>query len=336
MPTYDVPGVYIEEQTGPGVIIGVGTSTAAFIGPALRGQINEARRISNFDEFLNLYATAGPDGALFPYIMEPRPFYLAHAVRGFYENGGDQAYIVRAGTGRRASLTVNNQAGEAAFIVEAQKDGVEGNDIRIQTELTARQRVAVGDARVKATSASGATVTVYEPPGPFPFRVGDVVTEDNNALATIKQILGNVITLDPALQNLAAEQILRIANIQPSQSTFRLTDVAGLREGGTVLIRGPDATNKPVTDRAVIQSINTATGFVTLSAIPRPSNTYNLSVAGNAPILISQRIVVVDSATVTTVSGTTVRLIMPHLSGWVTLSPTTMWLVPSHRSSVTT
>ena len=63
MPTYDVPGVYIEEQTGPGVITGVGTSTAAFIGPALRGPINEAQRISSFDEFLRLYAYCGPDGS---------------------------------------------------------------------------------------------------------------------------------------------------------------------------------------------------------------------------------------------------------------------------------
>src|SRR5262245_60032790 len=150
MPTYDVPGVYIEEQTGPGVIAGVGTSTAAFIGPALSGPINEARRISSFDEFLGLYATAGPDGVPFPYITEPRPFYLAHAVRGFYENGGHQAYIVRAGNGHRASRTVNNQGGQPVFIVEAQKDGIEGNGVTIQTELSARQRVAVGSATVTA------------------------------------------------------------------------------------------------------------------------------------------------------------------------------------------
>ncbi len=85
---YDVPGVYIEEQTGPGVITGVGTSTAAFVGPALQGPVNEARRISSFDEFLELYGIIIPDGRLWPYITEPRQFYMAHAVRGFFQNGG--------------------------------------------------------------------------------------------------------------------------------------------------------------------------------------------------------------------------------------------------------
>jgi phage tail sheath protein FI len=307
MPTYDVPGVYIEEQTGPGVIAGVGTSTAAFIGPTLSGPINEARRISSFDEFLGLYATAGPDGVPFPYITEPRPFYLAHAVRGFYENGGRQAYIVRAGNGHRASRTVNNQGGQPVFIVEAQKDGIEGNGVTVQTELSARQRVTVGSATV--TAIAGPVVTVDNS---GLFRLGDIVTEDNTTRATITQILGTNITLDAPLAGLAAGDTLRIANIPPAQATFRLNDVTGLRAGGAVLLSGDDATNPgtTVTDRAVIQSINSAARTVTLSGTaPGRTHTYNLNVApASAPILISQYIVVVGNASVTALADNTVTV----------------------------
>jgi phage tail sheath protein FI len=308
MPTYDVPGVYIEEQTGPGVIVGVGTSTAAFIGPALKGPINEPQRISSFDEFLSLYATAGPDGVPFPYITEPRPFYLAHAVRGFYENGGGQAYIVRAGTGQRAQRTVNNQGGQAAFVVEAQQEGAEGDTITVATELSARQRLAVGSATVTALAGGGTVVTVNNP---SQFRVGDVVTEDNTDRATITQIQGDDMTLDAALAGLAVNDTLRIANIPPAQATFRLNDVTGLRAGATALLSGDDAANPgtPVTDPVVLQGVNTATRVVTLAAAPARSNTYNLNVgAGSAPVLIVQHIVVVGSAPVTAVAGVDVTV----------------------------
>src|ERR1041385_830592 len=112
MPVLDTPGVYIDEVTSPGAIAGVSTSTAAFIGPALNGPINEPRRVTSFDDFLNLYAQQQPDGSFNPYILVPRPFYLAHGVRMFYENGGRQAYIVRVGTARTAVWDVLNTNGE--------------------------------------------------------------------------------------------------------------------------------------------------------------------------------------------------------------------------------
>src|SRR3954464_10759266 len=126
MPTYDTPGVYIEEQTGPGVIAGVGTSTAAFIGPARRGPLLDPRRVSSYEELLSLYAAPMPDGTFQPYITSPRLFYLAHAVRGFFLNGGRQAYIVRVGTARATTWEVQNQDGQVAFRVQALEEGTAG------------------------------------------------------------------------------------------------------------------------------------------------------------------------------------------------------------------
>ena len=49
-PPYAAPGVYIEEITGPDVIAGVGTSTAAFLGPAADGPYTP-KTITIFDDF---------------------------------------------------------------------------------------------------------------------------------------------------------------------------------------------------------------------------------------------------------------------------------------------
>src|SRR5215471_1287781 len=105
-PTYTTPGVYIEEITGPGVISGVGTSTAAFIGPAFRGPVTPFV-VTTFDDFIR---TFGRDDG-WPYLVHlGRRYYLAHAVQGFFENGGTRAWIVRVGTGKTAAWSVMNQA----------------------------------------------------------------------------------------------------------------------------------------------------------------------------------------------------------------------------------
>jgi Bacteriophage tail sheath protein len=113
MPTLGVPGVYIDEVTGPGVITGVGTSTAAFVGPALNGDVNKAIRVSSFDEFLAKYGI--PQGGIsWPY---KDSLYMPHGVRGFFENGGAQAYIVRIGTGDDpTSLNPDDYKGGLKFL----------------------------------------------------------------------------------------------------------------------------------------------------------------------------------------------------------------------------
>jgi len=305
---YDVPGVYIEEQTGPGVITGVGTSTAAFIGPALRGPINEARRISSFDEFLRNYGITLADGRQWAYITEPRNFYMAHAVRGFFQNGGRQAYIVRAGTGIRSSLAVLNQAGagEPIFIVEAQQEGVAGDGIQVATELAATQGVVVGTTGVTGVDRPGPPPIVVTVASATPFRVGDIVTDDivGDPPATVMAIHGNDMTLDTNLPNLTGGggENLRIADIPPTQDSFRLIGTASLYPGGMALISGDDAgaPGITVTERVEVQSVDSATGFVTLAAAPARVTTYNLNLApAYAPTFTSIRGMVVGSAGVT-------------------------------------
>ncbi|HEY5168391.1 MAG TPA: phage tail sheath C-terminal domain-containing protein [Thermoleophilia bacterium] len=99
MPTYLTPGVYVEEVPSANKPIeGVGTAVAAFVGLAPGGPVNTPMRISNWTQFVRLYGD--------PQNPENGPFmegaYLAHAVYGFFTNGGSLCWIVRVGADESA------------------------------------------------------------------------------------------------------------------------------------------------------------------------------------------------------------------------------------------
>lgn len=116
MATYAAPGVYVEEVPAAAPIVGVGTSTAAFIGvwkdpwppaendedaavTALResmkrpdgtlkpAELGEVVSCTNFTEFKLAFGD-------FTTLSEPHNI-LAHAVRGFFDNGGTFCYVIR-------------------------------------------------------------------------------------------------------------------------------------------------------------------------------------------------------------------------------------------------
>ena len=94
MPTYLTPGVYVQEipaQSKP--IEGVGTSIAAFVGLAPGGPVNTPMRISNWTAFASAFSD--------PVNADNGPFmegaYLAHAVYGFFQNGGGLCWVIRVG-----------------------------------------------------------------------------------------------------------------------------------------------------------------------------------------------------------------------------------------------
>src|SRR6187402_1993128 len=86
MPTYLSPGVYVEEvESGSRPIQGVGTAVAAFVGLAERGPFNTATLVSNWTQFTTTFGG----------FVERT--YLAHAVYGYFMNGGGNCYVVRIG-----------------------------------------------------------------------------------------------------------------------------------------------------------------------------------------------------------------------------------------------
>jgi uncharacterized protein len=94
MPTYLTPGVYVEEiPSANKPIEGVSTAVAAFVGLAPGGPVNKPMRISNWTQFAKIYGDPkNPDNGPF---MEGA--YLAHSVYGFFQNGGNLAWIIRVG-----------------------------------------------------------------------------------------------------------------------------------------------------------------------------------------------------------------------------------------------
>ena len=86
MPQYLSPGVYVEEtDSGSRPIEGVGTAVAAFIGLAEKGPTNEPILVTNWAQFTSQFGEFTEGG------------YLAHAVYGYFLNGGGSGYVVRVG-----------------------------------------------------------------------------------------------------------------------------------------------------------------------------------------------------------------------------------------------
>jgi hypothetical protein len=130
MATYDTPGVYIEEVTGPGVIAGVGTSTAAFIGPAAHGPLFTPTVITSFDDFRRIFGRES-DGWPYLFVLGGKTFYLGHAVQGFFENGGTRAVIVRVGSSTSATWRAVNKGNQEVFSLESLAEGVVGMPFKV-------------------------------------------------------------------------------------------------------------------------------------------------------------------------------------------------------------
>src|SRR5438046_1155476 len=86
MPEYLAPGVYVEEvPSGPVPIEGVSTSTAGFVGQTVRGPLG-TKLVTGWDQFRRWYGGYTDPGLA---------GYLPYSVKGFFDNGGQRAFIAR-------------------------------------------------------------------------------------------------------------------------------------------------------------------------------------------------------------------------------------------------
>lgn len=121
--TLSYPGVYIEEvPSGVRTITGVATSISAFIGRALRGPINEPTRVQSFAEFERRFGGLWRDST------------LSYAVQQFFQNGGNDALIVRVHNGAvAATLTL-----PTGFGLIAANPGDWGEGLRVRVDYETR------------------------------------------------------------------------------------------------------------------------------------------------------------------------------------------------------
>jgi phage tail sheath protein FI len=129
------PGVYIQEKSsGVRTITGVATSIAAFIDTFPRGLVNEAVQCLSFADFEREFGGIHSLSA------------ASYGVKQFFQNGGNEAWIVRVANDGAAAGSV---AAAAAALVITDTAGGAGNDMfRAQAGTSDSRRSGAQSRRV--------------------------------------------------------------------------------------------------------------------------------------------------------------------------------------------
>src|SRR5215467_10372123 len=94
--SYLSPGVYVEEvDRGSKPIEAVGTNTVGFLGESSKGPLNESVLITNWSQFVKTFGD-----------FKDCSEHLAHAVYGFFNNGGSRCFVVNVGAPEAAKIEV--------------------------------------------------------------------------------------------------------------------------------------------------------------------------------------------------------------------------------------
>src|SRR5712692_4267864 len=125
VPTY--PGVYIEElPSGVRTITGVATSIAVFVGRALRGPTEDALMIHNFGDFERIFGGLWTEST------------MSYTVRDFFQNGGNDAIIVRLFKGAKGIAKLKS----GDLKLEAASPGAWGSNLRMRVDTDILQDTA--------------------------------------------------------------------------------------------------------------------------------------------------------------------------------------------------
>jgi phage tail sheath protein FI len=120
------PGVYIDElPSAVHTISGAATSIAAFVDFFPRGDLNLARRVHDFGEFTRLF------GGLHT-LSE-----ASYAIQQFFQNGGTDAWVVRAASGAVAAagaVILDGMGGVPTLRIDAINPGKWGDGLRITVD----------------------------------------------------------------------------------------------------------------------------------------------------------------------------------------------------------
>lgn len=187
------PGVYIEEvPSGVRTIVGVSTSTTAFVGRAPRGPVDRPVTVTSYGVYERVF------GGLW---KESR---LGFAVRDFFLNGGGTAVVVRVfhaeqteddppeDVPARSTATLGTAD---ALVLEAADEGVWGDRLRVRVDHDTRDPDdALGeetDSLFNLTVRDGATGAVEEhrnvvvAPEDHPRRLDLVLANDSSLVRVV-------------------------------------------------------------------------------------------------------------------------------------------------------
>jgi uncharacterized protein len=210
------PGVYIDEFAPGAPIEGVGTSTPAFIGIATIGELMAPTKVTSWQQFTQTFGE------------EPRPgFFLWYAVRGFFENGGQVCYVVRASNGTYDRVGIRDRSGvPTSFVLtaRARNPGVSGITVNVKiAHLLPNSSTAFRPAASTVASAAGRDITLTAGQG-FAFRPTDRITIAGvTETLDIARMAGDQITLANAPSAApAAGAAVRLANVAAGARSLRV------------------------------------------------------------------------------------------------------------------
>lgn len=178
MAEYLSPGVYVEEyDNSPRSIEGVGTSTAGFVGMAVKGPTAGAPSlVTNYASFTRQF------GQYLSEFSHGEYRYLAGSVEQFFANGGTRCFVARVvPEDARAAA-----AQQGIMKLSAANEGAWGNRIQVSIETVTKKKMQLvakeGERTYTAKTTAG-------------FREGDIVFIDGeyNRIATI---FDNTVTFD--------------------------------------------------------------------------------------------------------------------------------------------
>jgi phage tail sheath protein FI len=266
------PGVYIEEFAPAPPIQGVGTSTAAFIGVAATGDIPaelpvsfRPSRLTSWDQFKARYGEQPVPG-----------FFLWYAVRGFFQNGGQVCYVVRASNGDYDELVLDDSVpapnNNPLIRVRARQPGgnvAAGNPISVQVTATHvipnTTALFQPQGALNAAAAAGLREVTLAAGQGINFKPDDFITiaAAGERLRVIR-VTGDTVRLDTPLANAynAADPV-RLADAPAGTRTIRIRPAAAFPPTspanpttpvpGTILT----ITQGAITDSQVVDSVQT-------------------------------------------------------------------------------
>jgi Bacteriophage tail sheath protein len=240
MTTYTYPGVYIEEvPSGIHTIVGVATSITAFIGWAAQGPTAQATLVQSWPEYQRVFGG-----------LDSRS-YLGYAVNQFFNNGGQQAYIIRlvdTATAGAATVNVPDTGGGTAFVATASSQGMWATSYGV--------RIVVNPAQ----PARFSVLVVHTPSGGTESVVESFVNLSNDTADPLGRYVGSVIN-----DNDRGSRYIRlsaITNVSPSPNPPGGANpayaLAGVNLDGNVLDPGTPAFH------AALNATNTGAGGVYL------------------------------------------------------------------------
>ena len=254
------PGVYIDEFTPGAPIQGVGTNTAAFVGMARGGPIGTPTKVTSWEQFLAAFGKLPATGS-----------FLWYAVRGFFQNGGQVCYVVRASNGAYQAMTLNDRSaapGRPLVLLGAREPGKPGITASVADAAYLSGVVVYRPKGVlKAASPAATLEATLDADGAVTadrvanrFKPGDEVSFSTGTYRrVVSSVSGPAVRFTlPLSTPLAAGAVMRLANTPSGATTIRIRPPAPSPLPAGQLVRGTilQVTQGANTDTQIVDAVN--------------------------------------------------------------------------------